>query len=67
MTILELRKSLGLSVREFSDKFHLNVNTVRSWEGGWRTTPESYLYLIQRVIELENKNISEECAKDDSS
>lgn len=53
MTILEMRKSLGLSQKQFSDKFHLNVKTVQSWEGGWRKTPESYLYLIQRVIDLE--------------
>lgn len=67
MTILEMRKSLGLSQRQFADRFHLNVKTVQSWEGGWRKTPESYLYLIQRVIELESRNSLEEGGISDSS
>ena len=55
MTILEIREKLGLSQSQFAAKFHLQVKTVQSWEQGWRNTPESYLFLIQRVVELEER------------
>ena len=55
MTILELRKYLGLSQSEFAKRFHLTKKVVQSWEQGWRNTPESYLFLITRVIELEER------------
>lgn len=57
MTILELRKYLGLSQSEFAKRFHLTKKAVQSWEQGWRKTPESYLFLIARVIELEEQVI----------
>lgn len=53
MTILELRKKTGLSQSQFAKRFHLNVRTVQTWEQGTRKTPDYVIWLIARVIELE--------------
>ncbi|XME01479.1 helix-turn-helix domain-containing protein [Lachnospiraceae bacterium C1.1] len=53
MTILELRQKTGLSQSQFAKKFHLNVRTVQTWEQGVRKTPEYVIWLIERVMELE--------------
>jgi len=54
LTILELRKKTGLSQRKFAEKFHIGLRALQSWEQGWRDIPESTLYMIQRIIELED-------------
>ena len=53
MTILELRQKTGLSQSKFAKRFHLNVRTVQQWEQGTRKTPDYVIWLIARVIELE--------------
>ena len=53
MTILELRQKTGLSQSQFAKRFHLNVRTVQTWEQGTRKTPDYVIWLITRVIELE--------------
>ena len=53
MTILELRQKTGLSQSQFAERFHLNVRTVQTWEQGTRKTPDYVIWLIARVIELE--------------
>ncbi|MBE5831268.1 MAG: helix-turn-helix domain-containing protein [Butyrivibrio sp.] len=53
MTILELRQKTGLSQSQFAKHFHLNVRTVQTWEQGTRKTPDYVIWLITRVIELE--------------
>lgn len=53
MTILELRKKTGLSQSQFAKRFHLNVRTVQTWEQGTRKTPDYVIWLITRVIKLE--------------
>ena len=55
ITILDLRKKTGLSQSQFAKKFHLNINTLQSWEQGIRNCPEWTLWMIQRILELENK------------
>ena len=52
-TILELRQKTGLSQSKFAQRFHLNVRTVQQWEQGARKTPDYVIWLIARVIELE--------------
>lgn len=54
ITILDLRKQTGLSQSQFASKFHIQLKTLQSWEQGWRNTPESILYMIQRILELES-------------
>ena len=53
MTILELRQKTGLSQSKFAKRFHLNVRTVQTWEQGTRKTPDYVIWLITKVIELE--------------
>lgn len=54
MTIKEIRKSLGLSQREFAEHFKIPVVNIQHWEQGV-SKPLSYVvFLITRVIELEN-------------
>ena len=53
MTILELRQKTGLSQSQFAKRFHLNVRTVQTWEQGTRKTHDYVIWLITRVIELE--------------
>ena len=53
MTILELRQKTGLSQSQFAKRFHLNVRTVQTWEQGTRKTLDYVIWLIARVIELE--------------
>ncbi len=55
MTILELRQKTGLSQSQFAKRFRLNVRTVQTWEQGTRKTPDYVIWLITRVIELEEK------------
>ena len=54
-TILELRKQTGLSQSQFAKEFHIQLNTLQSWEQGWRNTPECILYMVQRILELESE------------
>jgi putative transcriptional regulator len=55
ITILDLRKQTGLSQSQFAKKFHIQLKTLQSWEQGWRNTPESILYMVQRILELESE------------
>ena len=55
MDIAELRKRTGLSQSKFAKKFHLNVRTLQTWEQGIRNCPEWTLWMIERILELEEK------------
>lgn len=55
VTILELRKQTGLSQSQFAKEFHIQLKTLQSWEQGWRNTPEYILYMIQKILELEER------------
>ena len=54
ITIIELRKQTGLSQSQFAKKFHIGLKALQSWEQGYRNTPESTLFMIQRILELED-------------
>ena len=57
MTILELRQQLGLSRREFADKFQLTTRAVQSWEEGWRVPAKHTMYMMLKIVELERENM----------
>lgn len=61
MTIKEIRQSTGLSQSQFAKKFHLQVNTLQTWEQGIRRVPESTQYMIERILELEAKEHENDC------
>lgn len=50
MTIKELRQITGLSQFKFAEKYHINLWTLQEWERGRSKTPESILYLLERLI-----------------
>ncbi len=54
-TIKGLRQKTGLSQSQFARKFHLSVRTLQQWEQNRRETPEYVIYMISRILELENK------------
>lgn len=56
MTIKELREQTGLSQSKFAQKFHLNIKTLQAWEQNIRNCPEWTLWMIQRILELEERN-----------
>lgn len=68
MTIRELRGRTGLSQSRFSQRFHLQVGTLRTWEQGVRNCPEPVLYMIGRILDLEEQlkeaERSEEAGRD---
>lgn len=53
VSILDLRKRTGLSQSKFANKFHLKLRTLQSWEQGYRNVPDSTLYMIERILDLE--------------
>lgn len=54
--IKELRKRTGLSQSKFAERFHLGVKAVQSWENNWRNCPEHVVYMIERILDLEDTN-----------
>lgn len=55
MSIIELRKSVGMSQSQFAKKFHIQLKTLQSWEQGYRNTPDHIVFMIQRILELEEE------------
>lgn len=50
MTIKELRTITGLSQSKFALKYHINLTNLHNWEQGVYKTPETTLYLLERLI-----------------
>ena len=55
LTILELRKQTGLSQSQFAKEFHIQLKPLQSWEQGWRNTSEYVLYMVQKILEYEER------------
>ena len=53
--IKEIRQQTGLSQSQFAKKFHLTTRTIQAWEQGQRNTPECILYMVQKILELEER------------
>ena len=54
--IVAVRKSLGLSRREFAKRFHLDPRTVQEWEQG-RRTPDQAARVLLTVIERDPEGV----------
>ena len=54
--ILQLRKSMSLSIRAFADKIGVNKATIVNWEQG-RHTPKG---LALKVLERMTKRVSKQ-------
>lgn len=59
-TIKQLRQQTGLSQSQFAKKFHINVRTLQRWEQGQTPTPDYVVFMISRIIELEEEVRREE-------
>ena len=55
MTIKELRLKLNMSQSKFAKKFNIPVGTLAHWEQGVRTPPDYIIFMIDKIIDLENK------------
>ena len=53
VTVKGLREKTGLSQKDFANKYKLSLKQLQSWEQGWRNTPESTLYMLERLVELD--------------
>lgn len=53
MPIKELRKLSGLSQSKFAAKYHLGIQQLQTWEQGRQKTPDSYLYLLNMVVQVD--------------
>lgn len=53
MTIRDIRDRTGLSQSKFAAKFGIPVNTIQTWEAG-NSEPRPYiLFMMSRILELE--------------
>lgn len=50
MSIKELRSITGLSQSKFALKYHIHLTNLHNWEQGVCKTPETTLYLLERLI-----------------
>ena len=55
MKIIELSKLTVLSQSKFANRFHLNVRSVQKWERDARKDPDYVVWLIERVMDLEEQ------------
>lgn len=55
MTIKELRAKTGLSQSKFAARFNIPVRTLQGWEMGRSKTPVYIIFMIERILELEEK------------
>ena len=53
MEIQELRKSMGLTQKQFATYFGLNVRTLQDWECGRSRTPTYLVNLLLRLNKAE--------------
>ena len=53
VTVKGLREKTGLSQKDFAIKYKLSLKQLQSWEQGWRNTPESTLYMLERLVTLD--------------
>ena len=51
--IVELRKSTGMTRKEFCEYFHIPSRTVTEWERDNRHAPEYVLRLLEYYIRME--------------
>ena len=64
--IKELRKSIGLTRKEFSEHVGIPVRTLEDWEAGRRTPPEYIPRLITYQLKYEEllRKVSEQGTKE---
>lgn len=59
MTIRDLRVKTGLSQKEFAEKFQIPIGTIRRWDQGQNDAPKYIIFMMERIIELEELSLQE--------
>lgn len=63
MTVREIRSLIGLTQKEFGERYGIPMRTIQNWEGGQRECPAYVLALLERVVwedyEEENGHVPE--------
>ena len=49
----ELRKTTGLSMQKFGDRYGIPLRTIQSWEGGERDAPDYVFELLKFKVEYD--------------
>ena len=60
MNVKEIRRLSGLSVGEFTKKYHIPYTTFHDWEIGNTKAPIYVLELLERVVREDFKIITQE-------
>ena len=50
LTVKEMRLSLGMTQKEFSEEYKIPYRTVQNWETGDRKPPDYVIELLERVV-----------------
>lgn len=58
ISIRALRQRTQMTQPQFAERFHLNLSALQSWEQGRSRTPEYVVYLIGRVLDLEEEQMA---------
>ena len=64
MTLKEYREFLGLTQKEFSEKYNIQIGTLRNWEQGRRDTPKYVLTMAQELMELKRGGIIQQLSNE---
>jgi len=65
MDVKEIRKKLNLTQKEFAEKYHIPLQTVKSWEAApestnYRKPPDYVFYMLYRLSDIDlNMSVSE--------
>lgn len=54
-----IRNKTGLSQARFSEKFRIPVRTYEQWEAGSRKPPDYVIWMIERLIEMDDEKVKE--------
>lgn len=55
LEIKKVRAHSGMSQSQFANYFHINISTLQMWEQGINRTPDSVLFMVKRILELEGR------------
>lgn len=53
-TMKELRKSLGLTQKQFGEKYGIPRRTIEDWDRGLKTPPVYWVKIFKRLLLYEN-------------
>ena len=61
MTFTEMRKRLGMTWKELSERIHVSENDIKVWEAGEKEPPEYVTELIEKMIRMKESGEADIC------